>query len=31
MNTWTWDLDAPGLPPADYEVIVGWEKSNTYQ
>lgn len=30
MNTWTWDLDAPGLPPSDYEVIVGWEKSNTF-
>lgn len=30
MNTWTWDLDAPGLPPSDYEVIIGWEKSNTY-
>ena len=30
MNSWTWDLDAPGLPPSDYEVIIGWEKSNTY-
>jgi hypothetical protein len=28
MNTWTWDLDAPGLPPGDYELITGWEKSN---
>ena len=30
MNTWTWELDTPRLPPCDYEVIVGWEKSNTY-
>ena len=30
MNTWTWDLDAPGLPPGDYELTVGWEKSNIY-
>ena len=30
MNTWTWDLDAPGLPPADYDVIIGWEKSGIY-
>jgi hypothetical protein len=29
MNTWTWDLDAPGLPPGDYELTVGWAKSNT--
>ena len=29
MNTWTWDLDAPGLPPGDYELTVGWVKSNT--
>jgi hypothetical protein len=29
MNTWTWDLDAPGLTPGDYELTVGWEKSNT--
>lgn len=28
MNTWTWDIDAPGLPPGDYELIVGWAKSN---
>jgi hypothetical protein len=28
MNTWTWDLDAPGLPPGDYELTVGWLKSN---
>jgi hypothetical protein len=28
MNTWTWDLDAPGLPPGDYELTVGWVKSN---
>jgi hypothetical protein len=28
MNTWTWDLDAPGLPPGDYELTVGWAKSN---
>jgi hypothetical protein len=30
MNTWTWDLDAPGLPPSDYEVIIGWEKTDTF-
>jgi hypothetical protein len=30
MNTWSWEFDAPGLPPSDYEVIVGWEKSDTY-
>jgi hypothetical protein len=29
MNSWTWDLDAPGLPPGDYELTVGWTKSNT--
>ncbi|RPI39881.1 MAG: hypothetical protein EHM53_04065 [Methanoregulaceae archaeon] len=29
MNTWIWDLDAPGLPPGDYELTVGWVKSNT--
>ena len=29
MNTWAWDLDAPGLPPGDYELTVGWTKSNT--
>jgi hypothetical protein len=29
MNTWMWDLDAPGLPPGDYELTVGWVKSNT--
>lgn len=29
MNTWTWDLDAPGLPPGDYELTIGWAKSNT--
>jgi hypothetical protein len=28
MNTWTWDLDAPGLPPGDYELTIGWEKAN---
>jgi hypothetical protein len=28
MNTWTWDLDAPGLPPGDYELNIGWAKSN---
>jgi hypothetical protein len=28
MNTWTWGLDAPGLPPGEYELIVGWAKSN---
>ncbi len=30
MNTWTWDLDSPGLPPGDYELDVGWEKSNIF-
>jgi hypothetical protein len=29
INTWTWNLDAPGLPPGDYELTVGWAKSNT--
>jgi hypothetical protein len=29
MNTWTWDLDAPGLPPGDYQLTVGLLKSNT--
>jgi hypothetical protein len=29
MNTWTWNLDAPGLPTGDYELSVGWMKSNT--
>lgn len=29
MNTWTWALDAPGLPEGDYELTVGWVKSNT--
>jgi hypothetical protein len=29
MNTWTWDLDAPGLPPGDYNLTIGWVKSNT--
>lgn len=28
-NTWTWDLDAPGLPPGDYELTIVWVKSNT--
>ena len=28
MNTWTWDLGAPGLPPGDYELTIGWEKAN---
>jgi hypothetical protein len=28
MNFWTWDLGAPGLPPGDYELTVGWAKSN---
>jgi hypothetical protein len=28
MNTWTWDLDAPGLPPGDYELTLIWEKAN---
>jgi hypothetical protein len=29
MNTWVWDLDTPGLPPGDYEMIVEWGKTNT--
>jgi hypothetical protein len=29
MNTWSWDLDAPGLPPGDYELAVGGSISNT--
>lgn len=29
MNTWSWDLDAPGLPPGDYELTVIWMKANT--
>lgn len=29
MNTWTWALDAPGLPEGDYELTVVWVKSNT--
>jgi hypothetical protein len=28
MNTWTWDLDAPGLPPGDYELDAASIKSN---
>ena len=28
MNTWIWDLEAPGLPPGDYELSAGWAKSN---
>lgn len=28
MNTWFWDLDAPGLPTGDYELTVRWENSN---
>jgi len=27
MNTWSWDLDAPGLPPGDYNLTVTWENS----
>ncbi len=30
MNTWIWDLDAPGLPPGDYELTAGWLKSNAF-
>jgi hypothetical protein len=29
MNTWTWNLDAPGLPPGDYELTVGWTTPNS--
>ena len=28
MNTWTWDLDAPGLPPGDYDLMIGQAKTN---
>lgn len=28
MNTWVWDLNAPGLPPGEYELTVGQSKSN---
>ena len=27
MNTWSWDLEAPGLPPGDYNLTVMWENS----
>jgi hypothetical protein len=27
MNSWAWDLDAPGLPPGDYDLTVSWEKA----
>ena len=27
LNTWTWDLDTPGLPPGDYDINVAWMKS----
>lgn len=30
MNTFVWDLDAPGLPPGDYELSVAWVKSDTF-
>jgi len=29
MNTWTWKLDTPGLPPGDYEISVTSTRSNT--
>jgi hypothetical protein len=29
MNTWSWDLDAPGLPPGEYELTVRGSISNT--
>jgi hypothetical protein len=29
VNTWTWDIDTPGLPPGDYELSVRWIKSDT--
>jgi hypothetical protein len=28
LNTWTWDLDTPGLPPGDYDITVWWAKSD---
>ena len=28
VNTWTWDLGAPGLPPGDYDLTLIWEKAN---
>ncbi|OPX61667.1 MULTISPECIES: hypothetical protein [unclassified Methanoregula] len=27
MNTWSWDIEAPGLPPGDYNLTVTWDKS----
>ncbi len=29
VNTWLWDLESPGLPPGDYELIATWPMSNT--
>ena len=29
INHWTYELNAPGLPPGDYYLTVGWTKSNT--
>jgi hypothetical protein len=29
MNTWSWDLDAPGLPPGEYELSVGWKNPDS--
>lgn len=28
MNTWSYQLDEPGLEPGDYELSVGWNKAN---
>ncbi|MEI7857534.1 MAG: hypothetical protein WCH85_08535 [Methanomicrobiales archaeon] len=27
-NRWSYELNAPGLPPGEYYLTVGWEKSN---
>jgi hypothetical protein len=29
INRWTYELKAPGLPPGDYYITVGWSKSNS--
>ena len=29
MNTWKWDLEAPGLPPGDYTLTAASSRSNT--
>jgi hypothetical protein len=29
INHWTWSFDTPGLQPGNYELSVGWTKTNT--